>query len=274
MTEVHIIALLCTGLVQGLSSGVLGTGGGWITTPVQYWVYQDMGIAPDLAIRMAFATGLLAMLPAGAASAWGHHRRSAVWWKPALVMGICGLAGSFSGATLATHVSATPLKVVFGVAVLAVGFMMLVSTPSPRGPRPRENAPLWAACAFPITFLAGMIGVGGGLFMVPVMVLLFHFPMHMAVATSVATVAAISIGGMLGYVVNGMGVAGIPSPSVGYVYVWGWLCLVGTGVLMTQVGVSIAHRLPARTLAWVFSAAALYIGLRMIGLFEWLDWPL
>jgi uncharacterized membrane protein YfcA len=43
---------------------------------------------------------------------------------------------------------------------------------------------------------------------------------------------------------------------------------------MTQVGVRAAHRLPSRYLAWIFGAVALYIGLRMIGVFEWLGWPL
>jgi hypothetical protein len=40
-------------------------------TPVQYWVYEDMGIASEVAIRMAFATDLLMILPATAASALG-----------------------------------------------------------------------------------------------------------------------------------------------------------------------------------------------------------
>ncbi|MBL7120106.1 MAG: sulfite exporter TauE/SafE family protein [Dehalococcoidia bacterium] len=270
MTEVHIIALLCTGLAQGLCSGVLGAGGGWIMTPVQYWVYTDMGISPDIAIRMAFATGLFVILPATAASAWGHHRRRAVWWKPMLVMGGCGLVGSFCGATVATHVSASPLKIVFGLTVLAIAVRMLTATSSTTTEGPKDNPRLWAAWAFPLSFMAGLIGIGGGLFIVPIMVLIFRFPMRMAVGTSAATISMISIGGITGYIVNGLGVKGIPSPSMGYVYIWAWLCLVGTGIFMTQVGVRIAHRLPAKQLGWIFSAAALYVGLRMIGVFGWL----
>jgi len=241
-------------------------------TPVQYWVYKDMvpEISSDIAIRMAFATGLFVILPAAASSAWGHHRRRAVWWKPALVMGGCGLVGSFCGATVASYVSASSLKIVFGVAVLAIAIRMLTAKPSTTTEGPKDNPRLWAAWAFPISFMAGLIGVGGGLFMVPIMVLVFRFPMHMAVGTSAATISMISVGGITGYIVNGLGVAGIPSPSMGYVYIWAWLCLAGTGIFMTQVGVRIAHRLPARQLEWIFSAAALYVGLRMIGVFSWL----
>src|SRR4030042_6719720 len=133
MTEIHVIALLCTGMLQGLCIGILGAGGGWIMTPVQYWVYEDMGIPSDTAIRMAFATGLFVILPAAAASAWGHHRRLAVWWKPALVMGSCGIVGSFGGATVATYISAGPLKVIFGVAVLRIAVRMLPAISSTSG---------------------------------------------------------------------------------------------------------------------------------------------
>lgn len=274
MSIVHIIALLCTGLVQGLATGVLGAGGGWIMAPVQYWVYEDMGIPSDIAIRMAFATGLFVILPTAAASALGHHRRQAVWWKAALVMGCCGLVGSFSGATVATHISAVPLKVVFSVTVLAIGVRMITSKSLASVEEPKDNIPLWAACAFPTSFIAGLTGIGGGILLVPIMVLVFRFPMHLAVGTSAAATAMISAGGLGGYVVNGLAVAGIPSPSIGYVYIWAWLSLVGTSMAVTQMGVSIAHRLPTKQLTWIFSVAALYVGLRMMGVFDWLGWPI
>ena len=274
MTPTHIIALLCTGLAQGLISGTLGAGGGWLMTPVQYWVYEDMGIPSDIAIRMAFATGLFVILPVCTASAWGHNRRQAVWWKPALVLGGFGLLGAFGGATLASHISATPLEIIFGVTVLAVAVRMLTANLLVANKEPKANVWLWVIWALPLSFVAGLIGVGGGVFMVPLMVLVLGFQMHMAVGTSAAAISMISAGGVAGYIFNGVNVAGIPSPSIGYVYIWPWLCLVATGLVMTQVGVRIAQSLPAKQLAWIFSILALYIGLRMTGVFEWLGWPL
>lgn len=274
MTGVHIAALLCTGLVQGLVSGVLGAGGGWIMTPVQFWVYEDMGIPTDIAIRMAFATGLLVIVPTAAASAWGHNRRGFVWRQAVLVFGVWGLMASFAGATVASHVSAAPLKIVFGVTVVTVAVRMLMRTHSSNDERPAYRPWLWTAWAIPIGFLAGLIGVGGGVFLVPAMTLFLGFPIHLAVGTSAASIAMISIGGIAGYIFSGVGVSGIPSPSIGYVYIWPWLCLTASSIVMTQVGVRAAHRLPAKYLAWIFSAVALYIGLRMIGVFEWLGWPL
>jgi len=242
-------------------------------TPVQYWVYKEMGIPSDIAIRMAFATGLFVMLPVCAASAWGHSRRQAVWWKPALALGGFGLLGAFGGATLASHISATPLKIIFGVTVLAVAVGMVTANVHVANREPKVNFWLWGIWALPLSFMAGLTGVGGGVFMVPLMVLVLGFRMHVAVGTSVAAISMISVGGIAGYIVNGVSVAGIPSPSIGYVYIWPWLCLAATGFVMAQVGVRIAHSLPSKQLAWIFSILALYIGLRMIGVFEWVGWP-
>jgi uncharacterized membrane protein YfcA len=75
-------------------------------------------------------------------------------------------------------------------------------------------------------------------------------------------------------VVNGLGVEGLPSFSIGYVNLPAWIYLTVTSVLATQVGARAAHRLPAKQLRWIFIVILFYIGLRMVGFFEWLGWPL
>ncbi len=54
MTITHIIVLLVTGSVAGFASGLLGIGGALIIGPVQYMVFTNIGISPDMAIKLAF----------------------------------------------------------------------------------------------------------------------------------------------------------------------------------------------------------------------------
>ena len=86
MTITHIIILLVTGLGTGFASGLLGLGGAFIMTPVQYMVYTDMGITPDIAIKLSFGTSLAVVLPTAISGAWRHHKKRAVWWKTAVFM--------------------------------------------------------------------------------------------------------------------------------------------------------------------------------------------
>ena len=63
MADIHIVILLATGIVAGFASGLLGIGGGFIMTPAQYLVFADMGLTVDMAIKMAFGTTLMVILP-------------------------------------------------------------------------------------------------------------------------------------------------------------------------------------------------------------------
>lgn len=242
--------------------------------PVQYWVYLEMGLPSDVALRVAFGTNLLVFLPTAASSAWGHQRRGAVWWKAAMVLGVCAFFGAFGGATAAAQISASVLKTIFGATMLIIAISMLLAEPSTTVEEPRDSIWPWIACALPVSFMAALIGIGGGLFMVPIMVLVFKFRMHLAVGTSAAMMVMTCLGGLAGYMIYGGGVAGIPSPSIGYVYIWAWLCLVTTSMAAVSLGVRAAHRLPAKQLSWIFSAIVLYVGLKMLGLFSWLGWPI
>ena len=109
---------------------------------------------------------------------------------------------------------------------------------------------------------------------VPVMLLALKFKMHNAIATSLAMIMFTSAGGVVGYIINGLGVPDLPAYSIGYVNLRTWLLLVITSVIMAQVGAMTAHRLPARQLRWVFIAVMFYAALRMLGVFDWLGWPI
>lgn len=274
MPVAYVIALLGTGVGVGFASGLLGVGGCFIMIPVQFWVYTAMGVPTDIAIKVAFGTNLFVVLPTAMSGASGHHRKGAVWWKAALILGGCGLIGAYGGATAAAHIPGSILKIVFGAAIFAGGIRMLTARPPKVIEEPKDSPWLWLAWGLPLGIVTGLIGIGGGVLMVPVMVLMLKFKMHQAVGTSTAMMILTSLGGLIGYIVNGWGVAGIPSPSLGYVHIWSWLALAATSVAMAQVGARTAHLLPAKQLRWIFIAVMFYMGLKMIGVFEWLHIPI
>ena len=274
MPIAHIFILLGTGVGVGFASGLLGVGGGFIMVPVQYMLYLDIVQSADSALMLALGTSLLVILPTVASGAWRHHKKGAVRWKTAIIMGICGFMAAFGGATLATHLPGAVLKIVFGVVVLASGIRMLISKPMESGQEMKNNPWLWAAWAIPIGLVTGMTGLGGGVVAVPVMVLALKFKMHNAIATSLAMIIFNSAGGVVGYIVNGIGVPSRPDFSIGYINLLAWLLLMVTSIGMAQVGAIASHKLPARKLRWIFVAAQFYVALRMLGVFEWLGWPL
>ncbi|MFH0769423.1 MAG: sulfite exporter TauE/SafE family protein [Chloroflexota bacterium] len=274
MTIIHIITLLVTGIVVGFGSGLLGIGGAFIMTPVQFMVFLSMGVPADTAIKLAFGTDLLVVLPTAISGTWRHHREGAVFWKAAIIMGACSLVSAFTGSTIATHLPGASLKIAFGIMILASDIWMLISRPPQVEAKPKDNPWLWIAWALPVGIIAGLLGIGGGLLMIPIMTLVLGFKMHNAVATSLAILIFTSAGGITGYIINGIGVPNLPPYSIGYVNLRSWFLLAVTSIGMAQVGAITAHRLPAKQLRYIFIAIMFYIGLKMLGLFDWLGWPL
>jgi hypothetical protein len=270
----QIIFLLIAGIGVGFASGLLGIGGCFIMVPVQFWALTSIGVDPTIAIRTAFGTNLAVVLPTAISGAIGHSRKKAVSWKAGIILGLSGLAGSFVGGYSAAHISGNILKIGFGLAILAGGIRMLTAKPPKVEKEPIDNVLLYILWGFPLGIVSGIIGIGGGVLMVPVMVLAMRFKMHQAVGTSTALMIFTSIGGILSYIVNGLNVSGLPPYSLGYVNFLQWILLAGTSVPMAQVGVRAVHKLPAKQLKYLFIAAMIYMGLKMIGVFAWLHLPI
>lgn len=273
MEPLYVAILLMTGAVAGFASGMLGIGGCFIMVPVQFWILTAMNVDPTIAIRISFGTALAAALPTAINGAIGHRRKGVVVEKAALLLGISGMFGAFLGGTLATHVPASVLKTTFGLIILIAAIKMTTEDAKPTK-KPETGTLPFLIFGLPLGFICGLIGIGGGTIMVPVMVTLMGFRIHQAVGTSTAAIIFTSSGGVASYMINGLGAPDLPAYSVGYVNLHQLILLAGTSIPMARTGVWAAHRLPAESLKRIFALLMLYVSLKMIGLFELLHLPI
>jgi uncharacterized protein len=263
-----LIILLITGLAIGTTSALLGIGGGIIMTPVQYWLYTSQGWSSEQAIKISFATSLAVILPTAASGVWRHQKLNDINWRAAIFMGIFTAIGSFTGATLASHVPGYTLKLIFGVLALAIAFRMLTFKINDTQQPIRSNLWLWIALALPMGVVTGLMGIGGGILVIPVLVLVLRFRMRDAAATSLGMMLFTSTGGIIGYIINGFQVADMPAFTIGYIFWPGWIALTLTSVVMAQVGAILAHKVSSKVLNYLFVALLFYISLDMLGVID------
>jgi len=260
-----ICILLLTGIVAGFFAGLLGVGGGFLMVPVQYMILVSSGIDPTLAIRVAFGTSLAVVFPVSCAAAFAHHSRGAIDWNAALPIGMAGLIGGFAGGTLASHLPADILKPLFGLMIIIAAIRMVTGSPRCQG---KDDSCLfsWTLAGTIIGILSGLLGMGGGILLVPILLLFFNLPIHRAVGTSSACILFFSIGGILAYIVHGLGIADLGSGYIGYIDLMHWILLTGAMIPLSRIGVATAHRLPAERLKRVFAIMMIIIGITMIGI--------
>jgi uncharacterized protein len=274
MELIFIIALLITGLGVGFASGLLGVGGCFIMIPVQYWVLTSMGIDAKIAILVAFGTNLLVVLLTALSGAYRHSKKGAVLWKPAIIMGISGAVAAIFGALTATFLSGNVLTTIFGIVIIGGAIRMLTAKPPGNEQNPPDKYLPYLLTGIPLGFATGLIGIGGGVLMIPVMIVLLKFKMHQAVGTSTALMIFTAIGGTISYMVYGGGVTGLPEFSIGYVNILQFLLLAATSVPMAQIGAIASHKIPGKQLKILFIVVMIYMGLKMIGVYSWLGLPL
>jgi uncharacterized membrane protein YfcA len=265
-TIFYIIVLVITGVGIGFASGLLGVGGGFIMVPVQYWLLTSIGVDPTIAIRISLGTSLAVILPTALSGALGHHRRNAVLIKPMIFLGVTGAIGGILGGTIATHIPGDILRTIFGLAVIFVAFVMLKTNYSEIEKQPVDNVLYYIVWGFFAGIMSGLLGVGGGFMLVPIMVIVMHFSIHKSIGTSSAVIIFTSIGGIISYIFNGLNVQGLPMYSVGYINLLQLVLLAGASIPMAQFGVRAAHKIPAQKLKYIFIALMVIIGLNMIGI--------
>ena len=260
MTWPFVLELMLLGSFSGFLAGLLGIGGGMLLVPFLTFMFTQEHFAEPLIVHMAIATALTTILFTSASSIRAHHRRGAVRWDIAPVMGAGAVLGTFAGAQLAGALKSQWLALFFALFVGFSALRMLLA--SRRADVDRAEAlpprPLLGAAGAGIGFISSLIGAGGGFLTVPFL----HWrglAMRNAVATSAAMGFPIAAGGLFGYVVAGMHADGLPHYALGYVYLPALVACATTSVLLAPVGAGVAHRVHGQALKRVF--ALLLLGL-------------
>jgi len=274
MTALYMLTLLITGALVGLVSGMLGVGGCFIMVPAQFFVLTAMGIDPTIAIRVAFGTNLFVVFPTALSGSLRHHKKEVVLWRHAIILGVTSIVFTFAGAWLASNLPGSVLKTIFGSAILLGALRMATAHPMRVKGKPHGNTLTYILLGAVFGFVTGLIGIGGGVLMVPLMVIFLNYHMHEAVGTSTAVMIFTSLGGAIAYMLYGLNVSGLPPYSIGYVNFLQWILLAGTSIPMAQVGAHIAHKIHPKSLKWIFIILMVYMGLKMIGVFTWLNLPI
>jgi uncharacterized protein len=252
-----IIELLVLGVGTGFLAGLLGIGGGMILVPFLTYIMGTRGISPDLAVKMAIATSMATIIFTSISSVRAHHKRGAVRWDivkglaPGIVVG--GLLASLG---LFALLKGAWLAIFFGLFVtFSATQMFLDKKPQPTRTLPGTGGQLAAGGV--IGFLSGLVGAGGGFISVPFMTWC-NVVIHQAVATSAALGFPIAVVNAAGYAISGQSMQGLPSGSLGYIWLPALALIAITSVIMAPVGAKAAHAMNVKSLKRVF-ACILYV---------------
>lgn len=235
------------GVVAGALSGLFGVGGGILIVPGLVFFLR-------MAQRTAHATSLAAIIPIAASGLGGYALEGSVDWPAATWLAVGAAAGAVVGTRALQRLSHLTLRRAFaGFLVLSAIALLLHATDG--AGRGHLDAPLVAglfAVGVLSGILAGLLGVGGGIVIVPALVLLFSIPNAVAKGTSLVVIIPTAVAGT----VSNIRARAVDLPSAGW---------VGLGGLVAAFGASLAAvRLDPRLSSVLFAILLLLVAGRML----------
>ena len=182
------------GLLVGLFSGLLGVGGGIILVPLLVLLMRTEQ-------KQAQATSLVVVALGAFSGALTYSLAGSVVWLsvPFLIAG--GIVGSWLGTIAVTKLRARWLQILFGILLLAaavrLGVESFVSETGFVDQMTLGVALGFAASGLAMGFFSALLGVGGGIIVIPLLVALFGFPQQLAAGTSLVAMIPLALFGAL-----------------------------------------------------------------------------
>jgi len=200
------------GLGTGVLSGLFGVGGGVISQPGM----RLLGLEPLIVI----GTALPVIIPGAASGAVRYVREELIRWSAVVATVPVGLAAAVVGSVAAEHVPGDGHLLQLATALLlglssyrmgrAPGPLRpdepLAETDAPEAPaRPHgEGSPArYASIGAVAGLLSGLLGIGGGVIMVPAFVQFARMEVKAAIATSLVCVGAFAVPGTVTHALLG-----------------------------------------------------------------------
>jgi uncharacterized protein len=208
MTDFTIVAV-ALGAAVGLILALTGAGGGILAVPL-------LVFGVHLSIVEAAPIGLLAVGFASAVGALLGLREGLVRYRAAALIGLVGMGLAPAGVRLARVVPNEPLTIAFAFVLAFVAVRMLRASLRTAGEGParagdcackldaRTGRLRWTwRCAASLAatgvvsgVLSGLLGVGGGFVIVPALSRFSDLPTRSIIASSLAVIALVSVGGV------------------------------------------------------------------------------
>ena len=246
MTFRDSVALpLLFGALSGAIAGLMGVGGGILLVPLLLHVLgHTQHQAQGTSLAFVIAAAIVAVVP--------YVRNDSVPWSLVGVLALGAVPGVIVGSAIAKRTPAGRLRVWFGLAMLVAAARLLIAPPVAAAVVTPWPPMANAALGFGIGTFAGLLGVGGGVFLVPALVLGQGMSQHTAQGVSLALIVPIGVVGAISYARSGHGEAKLLPALLAGGAVGGW------------VGATLAHSLRAPVLTRFFALFLVVVAVHMI----------
>jgi len=257
---VFIMAL--SAVPVGFMAGLFGIGGGLITVPVLFYIFNFIGLDQEFIMHLAVGTSFSIIIPTSIISTMTHMKYKAVDFKIVKTFGLFVIIGVILGTLFAANLKTASLILFFSAMTMFFSIIFLTSKEKINPEKREINLFFRIILGFLSGFLSAPMGIGGGIINTPILKM-FGFSINTAIGSSAAIGFLIALIGAIGFIITGS-YLNIDAPaSIGFVNIPAFFIFVPITMFMAKIGAKTVHKVDRKLVGKLFGIFLLFVSCRL-----------
>ncbi len=236
-----IILMILTAFPVGFFAGLFGIGGGLITVPFLFFIFETLNIDKSYIMHLAVGTSFSIIIPTSLSSVLTHKKNNYVDIKIIKTYIIFVIVGVLAGTVFAALMQTKALVLFFSLVVYFLGTYLLLSSNKNINSKKKFNLFSRIITGFGSGFVSASMGIGGAVMNVPVL-RYFGYPIKKAIGSASAIGLIIAIVGAIGFLISGSFLDVNLPLSVGFINIPAFLIFIPITTFMARVGANTIHK--------------------------------
>ena len=251
--------MIATAFPVGFFAGLFGIGGGLITVPFLFFIFEALGVDKDFLMHLAVGTSFAIIIPTSMVSVYTHNKHKSVDTNIVKTYGLFVIIGVLLGTTFAATMKTKSLVIFFTIVVFFLGTYLLINSNKQTISKNKFKLHFRIIFGLISGFVSAPMGIGGAVMNVPILKY-FGYPIKKAIGSAATIGFIIALCGALGFWYSGL-ILNVKLPlSIGFINVPAFLIFIPITMFMAKVGANQAHKIDKVKLQVFFGIFLFVVG--------------
>ena len=255
--------MVITAIPVGFVAGLFGIGGGLITVPFLYYIFNYLEIDPQYVMHLAVGTSFAIIIPTSIVSVLTHHKFKAVDFDVVKSYGIFVVLGVIIGTFFAATLKTKSLILFFSIIITFLGIYLLLIKERENNITVNIKLYLKIIFGFIVGFISAPMGIGGAIMNVPILKF-FGYSINKAIGSAAAIGFLIALFGALGFLISGSYLKTNLPLSIGFLNIPAFLIFIPITTLMARIGARTVHSIDKNKISKLFGLFLLIVAAKFL----------
>jgi len=250
--------MLFTAFPVGFVAGLFGIGGGLITVPFLYYIFNSLGVDQQYLMHLAVGTSFAIIIPTSTVSVLTHHKFKAVDFEIVKNYGLFVVIGVVLGTIFAASLKTKTLILFFSIVILLLSIYLLLLKEKEKSIIIPIKLHLKIILGTIVGFISAPMGIGGAIMNVPILKF-FGYSINRAIGSAAAIGFLISVFGAIGFLISGSYLKTNIPLSVGFLNIPAFLIFIPITTFMARIGARTVHKIDKNKISKIFGIFLLIV---------------